>query len=191
MISEERVIAACNELKKILQKIKPSKLELLAAALVGRLLNRPIFVASSGSQFGGDAGTIGSNSRYFRVECKRYRKSSTLGIRSLLGEIDEAIRADSMLEAWILVATRDVNEQLARNLIRKGEETGNAVIFLEFQKHEFSRFAVLCSFAHEVVRRFATPKAATLALEIQKVANSDTEESYRVQQSRKSRQKKN
>jgi hypothetical protein len=63
--------------------------------------------------------------------------------------------------------------QLARDLIEHGEKTGIAVIILDFQKNEFSRFAALCSFAPEVVRTHATPKAAALALEIQKFADGD------------------
>ena len=37
MISAERAIAVCNELKKVLQKIEPERLERLAAGLLGRL----------------------------------------------------------------------------------------------------------------------------------------------------------
>ena len=41
MISAERAIAACDELKKVLQKIEPNKLESLAAELIGKLLDTP------------------------------------------------------------------------------------------------------------------------------------------------------
>ena len=37
MISAQRAFAACNELKKVLQKIEPERLERLAAGLLRRL----------------------------------------------------------------------------------------------------------------------------------------------------------
>ena len=49
MISAERAIAACNELKKVLQNIGPERLERLAAGLIGKLLDTHFYVASSGS----------------------------------------------------------------------------------------------------------------------------------------------
>ena len=54
---------------------------------------------------------------------------------------------------------------------------------MHFQKHEFSRFAALCSFAPEVVRKHATPKAAALALEIQSFADSHVKRLLRDLQS--------
>ena len=94
---------------------RASTLENLAAALLGRLLGVPIAVAKSGFQHGGDAGPAGQQGRRFRLECKKYSDTTSLSNRELLGEIDHALARDEALEAWFLVATRSVPEQLMRS----------------------------------------------------------------------------
>ena len=95
-----------EKLKQELQNAQEaSKLERLAAALLSRLLDVPIAVAKSGFQHGADAGPAGQQGRRFRVECKKYRNTSHLNERELLGEIDQALARDEALEAWVLVAT--------------------------------------------------------------------------------------
>ncbi|MER0215569.1 MAG: hypothetical protein DU481_05095 [Nitrosomonas sp.] len=111
-----------NDLKKELQNDpKHSKLEKLAAALIGRLLGVPIAVAKSGFQHGGDAGPAGQHGRRFRLECKKYSDTTSLSDRELLGELDQALARDIALEAWFLIATRNVPEQLRQELTQKGE----------------------------------------------------------------------
>ena len=73
-----------------------SKFEQLAAALLGYLLDVPIAVAKSGFQYGADAGAVGQ--RRLRLECKKYRDTSQLKERELLGEIDQALARDDALE---------------------------------------------------------------------------------------------
>jgi len=84
-----------NRLKSVLQNdIDATKFEHLAAALLGRLLDVQIAVASSGFQFGADAGPAGRQGRRFRLECKKYNDTSSLNERELLGEIDQALARD-------------------------------------------------------------------------------------------------
>ena len=108
------VLADQNKLKSLLQAEKDaSKLETLVAALVARLLALPIAIAKKGFQHGGDAGPAGQQGRRFRLEAKKYADTTSLSDRELLGEIDHALARDEALEAWILIATRNVPEQLA------------------------------------------------------------------------------
>ena len=65
---------------------KASKLENLAAALIGRLLGVPVAVAKAGFQHGGDAGPAGQQERRFRLERKKYSDTTSFDNRELLGE---------------------------------------------------------------------------------------------------------
>ncbi len=94
-----------GKLQVELQKGDPSLLEKLAADLLGRLLDVQILVSKAGFQHGGDAGTAGRQDRHLRIECKRYSENTPLGERELQGEVDDAVKRDPSLEAWVLVST--------------------------------------------------------------------------------------
>ena len=96
-----------------------SEFEHLAAALLSHLLDVPVTVAASGFQYGADAGAVGQ--RRLRLECKKYRDTTRFNERELLGEIDQALARDEALEAWILVTTRAVPEQIQQSLDSHGE----------------------------------------------------------------------
>ncbi|HEY5778599.1 MAG TPA: hypothetical protein VIT00_07655, partial [Terrimicrobiaceae bacterium] len=152
------------QLKQVLQdEKKASKLENLAAALLGRLLDVPIAVANSGFQHGGDAGPSGRQGRRFRIECKKYSDTTSLSERELLGEIDHALSRDQALEAWLLVATRSVSEQLELNLTQKGEELGVPVVILDWKDSGLCSLAALCAFAPDLVEELFSPEASAFA----------------------------
>ena len=132
-----------KELKTLFQYEDASKLEKLTAALFGKLLDIPIFVASSGFQYGGDAGPAGTQNRKFRLECKKYRDTTSLNRRELLGEIDHAVARDPSLEAWILITTRSVGEELSDDLIKKGESIGLPVLILDWKDEYLSPLAAI------------------------------------------------
>lgn len=153
-----------EKLKHELQQgTRASKLENLAAALLGKLLDVPIAVAKSGFQHGGDAGPAGQQGRRFRIECKKYSDTTSFSDRELLGEIDHALARDEALEAWFLVSTRNVGEQLAQDLIQKGEKIGVPVIILDWKSHELASLAALCAFAPDIVDTEFSPEAGALA----------------------------
>jgi hypothetical protein len=127
------------------------KLEVLTAALVGRLLGVSVPVAKSGFQHGGDAGAAGHQGRRFRLETKKYRDSTSFSDRELLGEIDHALARDEALEAWILVATRSVPEQLAQDLVQKGERVGVPVIIIDWTDSDLAPLAALCASGPDLV----------------------------------------
>ena len=168
--------ADLDALKAIVQSIEPAtQLEHLTAALIGELIGVGVAVAKSGFQHGADAGTVGRQQRFLRVECKRYRDTTALDDRQLLGEIDHAVKADRALEVWILAATREVNEQLERQLFEKGESMGIPVLVLDWKSHEIPALAALLSTNPSLVSSLVDPSAGALAakLEPQMTASID------------------
>jgi hypothetical protein len=130
-----------GKLKILLQdQTPPSVFENLVAALTGRLLGLTIGVARSGFQHGGDAGSSGRQGRRLRIECKRYADNTALSDRELLGEIDHAISADPGLEIWVLAATREVPEQLEKDLDQKGLGNGIPIIVVDWKPVGVSPF---------------------------------------------------
>ena len=165
-----------KKLKKELQQgRKPSNLEHLAATLLSRLLDVPIVVARSGFQHGGDAGTAGQQGRRLRLECKKYSDTSKLNNRELLGEIDQAIERDQALEAWILVATRTVPEQLQQSLVLKGERNGVPIVIIDWVDHEIAPLAALCAFAPDLVEKAFSKEAGEAARALQPISGKAIE----------------
>lgn len=158
-------------LKDILQADRSAhKLEDLAAALIGQLLGISVAVAKSGFQHGGDAGTAGQHGRRFRLECKKYSDGTSLSDRELLGEIDHALARDEALEAWILVATRSVPEQLAQDLVQKGERLGIPVLIIDWKEHDIAPLAALCAFDPDLVEAEFSKRAGEEARVLQPAA---------------------
>ncbi len=171
MALDKAIQNAQTRLRAVLQDEKAAKLENLAAALLGRLLGVTVAVAQSGFQYGGDAGTAGRQGRRLRVECKKYGDKTDLSERELLGEIDQALSRDPALEAWVLVATRDVSEQLEQSLNQKGESVGVPVVVLDWKSEGLASLAALCAFAPDLVESVFSAEAGALARTLQ-VSNS-------------------
>lgn len=165
-----------SQLKSCLQdEPVATKLENLAAALFGRLMGVTIAVAKSGFQHGGDAGPAGRQGRRLRLECKKYSDTTALSDRELLGEIDHALSRDSALEAWVLVATRPVSEQLEQALHQKGESIGVPIIVLDWKSAGIPSLAALCAFAPDLVESIFSAEAGRLARLLQNEATEAVE----------------
>jgi hypothetical protein len=153
-----------EQLKTLLsEKNAESKVERLAAALIGRLLGISISVAGSGFQHGGDAGTAGRQGRHLRVECKKYKDTTELDERELLGEIDQAHMRDPALEAWILVATKRVKEQIQEALHKHSEALGITVVVIDWRDAVLGDLAALCCPSPELVTDIFSREAGALA----------------------------
>ena len=151
-------------LKELVQALAPAtKLEHLIAALLGDLIGTRVTVAKSGFQHGADGGTSGRQERYLRIECKRYRDSTDLNERELLGEMDQAFARDPALEAWILAATRDINEQLDKTLSSKGNSHGVAVLILDWSAHTRPVLAALLASGPDLVTTVIDKEAGDIA----------------------------
>lgn len=164
-----------ERLKQILQKdICPKTFENVSAALLSQHLQLGIALSKAGFQHGGDCGPAGRNGRRFRIETKRYSDKTSLSDRELLGEIDHALNRDPELEAWFLVATRPVPEQLELDLLRKADDLGLPILVIDWKDQGFPALAALCTAAPDVLSK-VSPEAAQLAREL---AN-DAEESLK------------
>ena len=173
-----------EKLKRELQNVQEaSKLEYLAAALLGRLLDVQIAVAKSGFQYGADAGPAGQQGRRFRVECKKYGDNSRLSERELLGEISQALARDEALEAWVLVATCSVSEQIQQSLNQYGERMGVPIVIIDWTDGELAPLAALCAFSPDVVEYEFSREAAVAARVLQPIAEQAIEKLRRALQS--------
>lgn len=155
-----------------LRAAPPRALEELAAALIERLLDVRIAISKSGFQHGGDAGTAGRAGRLLRIECKRYSDTTPLSDRELQGEIDDARRRRPGLEAWILVATREVPENTLDTLNLKGREVGIPIVIVDWAESttRVPDLAALCAWAPDLVASHFGTRAATVARALQRQA---------------------
>ena len=168
-----------DTLKEALHKeVSASKFEHLAAILISRLLDLPIAVASSGFQYGADAGPAGQQERRFRLECKKYGSNTRLDDRELLGEIDQALARDESLEAWILVTTHNVREQTRQTLDQHGDNLGIPIVVIDWTNHEIAPLAALCTVAPDLVEKEFSKKAGAAANALRSQA---TDSVYRLQ----------
>ena len=178
------VSEALVKLKHELQNEKDSsRFEKLVAALIGRLLDVPIAVASSGFQHGADAGPAGQQGRRFRLECKRYGDKTRLSERELLGEIDQALARDEALEGWFLCATCTVNEKIVQSLDQHGGKNGVPVLIIDWTDFGMPPLAALCAFSPEVVGEFLSASAADAARDLQSASDAAIERLKRNLQS--------
>lgn len=153
--------ASLKPLKRALQRGTPQRLELLVAALVGRLIGTGFSLASSGFQHGADAGTAGRGGRSLRIECKRYADDTPLDDRNLQGSVDDSLSQDPALEAWVLCATRSVRLQTAEKLRAKWAYTGVPTIFIDWPDDgpDLPPLAALCGWAPDIVEEHFGPAA--------------------------------
>ncbi len=162
------ISAALKNLKHELQnETDSSGFEKLVAALIGRLLNVPIAVARSGFQHGADAGPAGQQGRRFRLECKKYSDKTGFDERKLLGEIQHAVRRDQALEAWILVTTRTVPEQIRQSLDQCGDWHGVPILTFDWQDDEIGPLVALCASSPDLVDTIFSSAAGRAARDLQ------------------------
>ncbi|MDE0333191.1 MAG: hypothetical protein OXL41_15160 [Nitrospinae bacterium] len=133
------------ELQSILLEADSACLERFAARALGSLLGVPVRVARSGDQRGGDGGTSSIGSRDIVFEARRYGHKTKLDERSILGEIDQATNRSPDLEAWILVTTRIVPEQIQDTMVRKGLELGIGTLIIDWLQQPLPKLAVLAA----------------------------------------------
>ncbi len=142
-----------NKLVEILRLINatgPNGFEGLIAALLEALTGRHFNLATSGSQEGRDMSSRQPHANVITIECKRYGQTE-LNERELLGEIVQAEQAIVDLDAWILVASRDVSSQLAEILHRTLAERGIEFYFLSSGDGQPSSLEALCAYSPEIV----------------------------------------
>lgn len=160
--------ARLAQLKRELEKHTTADFERLSAHLFSRLLGDiAITVSKSGYQVGADAGTAGLRGRRLRIECKRYQESTALRPRDLAGEVAESAGEDELLEAWVLVATKNVKENERKLALTLGQAQGFPVIVIDWTAPAsgagICALAALCATWPEVVEDHLGKKAAEAA----------------------------
>ena len=156
-----------SALQAIVLKAPAGRLEEASAELFTRLLGLTFSVAKAGYQHGADMGSAGRNGRDLRIECKRYKESTPFGDRELEGEIAQAVRGTPGLEAWVLVATRDVPEQTENGLHQQAILHGVPVVIVDWKSTGTPALAALLASNPEITKKhFGTP-AGDLARALQ------------------------
>lgn len=126
------VQADLDELKALVSTQAPATFEKAVMALFTALVGATFTVAKAGQQSGADGGTAGHQGRSLVIECKRYKDTTPLRERELLGEMDQALKRNPHLEAWILAATRELLFQDRDALTQHGNDTGLPVIVVDW-----------------------------------------------------------
>lgn len=160
--------ALLSRLRTELENVDDGDAEHLAANLLSMLLDGiGVYVAKTGSQFGGDAGTTGLRRRDIRLESKRYKQSTRLQPRMLAGEIVEASHADPHLEVWILVATKAVSETERRLARDEADKRGFPMVVIDWtapaEGAGINPLAALCARWPDVVEAHVNKTAADAA----------------------------
>jgi hypothetical protein len=160
--------ALLSALRVELENVDDGNAEHLAANLLSKLLDGVgVYVAKTGSQFGGDAGTTGLRRRDIRVESKRYKQTTRLSPRALAGEIVEASHADPHLEVWILVATKAVSENERRLARDEADKRGFPMVVIDWTAPAagagVNPLAALCAQWPDIVETHVNKAAADAA----------------------------
>ena len=167
---------AQQRLRNELQDAPPSALEELTADLLSRLLDIPFTVASTGNQFGADAGTAGYLGRHLRAECKRYSDATPVSEQEAFGRVSRALHHDELLEVWILVTTQTVSEQVQLSLRRFGERNGLPIVIVDWSRGDMPFLAALCTVAPESVGHTISEPAQEAAAALVATAENTLEE---------------
>ena len=131
----------CNRLQSVLLAAEAQILERFAGFALGSLLRVPFRHARSGDQRGGDGGTSGLADRHLVFEARRYNQRTSLDERSIRGQIDQAVERHPDLEAWFLVTTQEVPEQLQDAIDKKARSLGIAAVIVDWAPHHSPDFA--------------------------------------------------
>lgn len=133
----------CDKLHSILLGADSKCLERVAGFALGSLLGIPFRHARSGDQRGGDGGVSGIGGRHLVFESRRYGPNSRLDERSIRGEIAQAVERHPDLEAWILVTTKEVSEQLQNAIEETALSLGIAAVSVDWMPNPLPKLAAL------------------------------------------------
>lgn len=154
----------------------PGSFEALVALLLENLTGHHYRLAQSGTQQGRDISAHPHNSNIVYVECKRYRGSTGLNERELLGEMQQATSSNPNLDVWALVTTRDINSQLHEELSQMAREKGIEYISISAGDGTPSTLEALCAQGlHPILQflrtRIDDAQAQVIADQLASIAN--------------------
>jgi hypothetical protein len=165
--------SAIDIVDKFLGNLKPSGVtgfEGLVAILLQRATGQEFRLSSSGRQSGRDAASESGYVNSIKVEAKHYRKTTTLDLRELMAEINEAVMSDENLDIWVLAASRSVDDQMATSLDEHAERTGVETLILDLGINSLHRLAVIMAEFPDTVTDWATRHQLTEKIEVLRTA---------------------
>lgn len=146
---------AARKLSELIHKnIKASgknSFEALISSLLEKLTGLPFYLAQSGSQEGRDISSRHQNSNVFAIECKRYKETTPLNKRDLLGGLTEAKISIPKLDIWILTTTRSVSSQIYEALYQEAKIHGIYFLAIEDGDGDPSSIEVLLASQQTIV----------------------------------------
>ena len=131
----------CDQLRQILLGAEPGCLERLAQSALSNLLDVPFRSARAGDQRGGDGGAAGTRDLVF--EARRYQPTTSFDERGIRGQVLQAVERKPDLEAWILVSTREVPEQIQDAIDATALGQGVAAFSIDWLPQPLPQLAVL------------------------------------------------
>ncbi|MBN1875695.1 MAG: NACHT domain-containing protein [Anaerolineae bacterium] len=123
----------------------PDGFEGLIARLLNSLTGQYFRLAKSGSQAGRDISSREFNANVLAVECKRYKQTTELDERELLGELTQVVGSIPDLDLWILVASRNVDSQLYEALYDAANRYGIEFLTISDGDVNPSSLEILCA----------------------------------------------
>ena len=135
----------CEELRSVISHAPPRDLERLAQFALGSLLGVPFRHARSGDQGGGDGGASGTSGRNLVFEARRYGPDSRLDESRIRGQIAHATERHPDLEAWILVTTLEVPQQLQDAIDETALDRGIGAVSIDWLRCPLPKLAVLAA----------------------------------------------
>lgn len=129
----------------------------LIAELLESLTGRHFNLAKPGYQAGRDMSSRDFYQNTIFVECKRYKKTTKLNERELLGELDQAKAGTPDLDIWVLVTSRHVDSKLYESLHRSAAQKGIDFAVIADGDGEPSSLAVLCANSPATAIKFLKP----------------------------------
>ena len=174
-----------HNLIKQLRKIVPAGkngFEGLIARLLENLTGRQFYLARSGSQAGRDMRSDSHSGSVIAVECKRYGKATELNKRELLAELVQANIDIPDLDLWVLVASRDIPDQLFTTLNQYAIEQGIEFRAISAGDGAAGSLEALCAHGIEIVLEFlalciSKQDVQEIQCELEDIANSSDFES--------------
>ena len=142
-----------GKLKDLIQSIKPKEFEELTATLLTSFLEVRFVVARSGDQPSGDARSMTGE---VAIQAKKYSDKTALRAVEIVGDIDRVRRNLQDLQVYVLVISRDTDEQLLSELEDIEKDTGLDIVVLELTDN-LSDLGALCITFWEDIHEFFDP----------------------------------
>lgn len=136
----------------------------LVAQLLSAFMGEPFVIARTGTQRSGDARSVIPGTA---IQAKRYQTKTRLPIADISYDIDR-VAADSIVDLFVLCATKSADSQLLDEIDRKQEQTGCDVVCIDFPDGDSPPLGCLCVQHWDILQKF--PALSTVRQDLQSQA---------------------